>query len=492
MTAGAAALASCAPAAPAPVAPTAEEPAAAEAPPPAEAGQVVEAPPTPTPGAVMVGGAIAADYEAGQAAYGWYDEWHPTNPVNLMLWGPPGPDTDPWINAMKASLQRFQERYPEITVQYEPVPWEDLDTKVNAAIAAKQGPDILFESDREGEFPRRGAIRDIPSDVLPPQYIKDHKFYEVRPLDDGKLYWIHSSIMGPIFFANKALLAEAGVKPEDTPKTWDEFGKFAQQLTKFEGDEMLQAGFAFNGYSRYIWNDMLYQQKAKLYENPKKSLVDTPESKAAWQMLVDMYDKYRVNDRAFLGFQDAFGAGKAAFAQVWTWFGSTLEANYPDIDWAPVTYPTFSGEGPYGRFDYDGPGWMVTTLAEGDKLMSAWELFKFHAHEYQHLVDRSHTTGLVLVTEPHPDYGKMFGDVAKIENPSQAERREQSLAVLSGQFEGGMVFPGEVAAPFDQTWQKMEEAILINQEPIDSVVAEYQKIYDEMLANTNFWITPEG
>ena len=157
-----------------------------------------------------------------------------------------------------------------------------------------------------------------------------------------------------------------------------------------------------------------------------------------------------------------------------------------------MTYPTFSGDGPYGRFDYDGPGWMVTTLAEGDKLMAAWELFKFHSHEYQYLVERSHTTGLVLVTEPHPDYEKMFADVAKIESPSQADRRAQSLAVLSDQFAGGMVFPGEVAAPFDQTWQKMEEAILINQRPIDEVLTEYEGIYDEMLANTNFWITPEG
>jgi ABC-type glycerol-3-phosphate transport system substrate-binding protein len=360
MTAGAVALASCAPAAPAPEAPAAEAPAeapAAEAPAPTEAAQVVEAPPTPTPGAVMVGGAIAADYEAGQAAYGWYDEWHPASTVDLVLWGPTGPDEDPFIAAVKAALTRFGERYPEIKVTYEPVPGDQIDTKVNAAVAAGQGPDLLFEWDREGEFPRRGAVRDIPSDVLPPQYIKDHKFYEVRPLDDGKLYWVHTSIMGPILFANKAILAEAGVKPEDTPKTWDEFGKFCQQLTKFEGDEMLQAGFAFNAYSRYIWNDMLYQQKARLYENPKKSLVNTPESRAAWQMLLDMYDKYKINDRAFLNFDEAFGTGKAAFAQVWTWFGSALE-KLPRRGLGAGDLSTFGGADPMAGSTTTDQGWM--------------------------------------------------------------------------------------------------------------------------------------
>jgi ABC-type glycerol-3-phosphate transport system substrate-binding protein len=297
--------------------------------------------------------------------------------------------------------------------------------------------------------------------------------------------------MGPILFANKKLLADAGLKTSDVPKSWDEFGRFCQQLTKMEGDQMTQAGFAFNGYSRYIWNDMMYQQSAHVYSKDK-SFINTPESKNAWQMLVDMYDKYKVNDRAFLGNTDAFGGGKAAITQVWTWFGSTLEANFPDIDWAPVTYPTFNGKGPYGRFDYDGPAWMVTTLAQGDKERAAWELFKFHTHEYQFLVERSHTTGLVLVTEPHPNYEAMFAEVEAKESPSQEDRRAQALAVLSGQFAGGMVFPGEVAAPFDQMWQKMEEAILMNKEPIDDVLTRYETEYDEMLSKTNFWITPEA
>jgi ABC-type glycerol-3-phosphate transport system substrate-binding protein len=135
---------------------------------------------------------------------------------------------------------------------------------------------------------------------------------------------------------------------------------------------------------------------------------------------------------------------------------------------------------------------MITTLAKGDKQKAAVELFKFHTHEYQFLVERSHTTGLVLVTEPHPDYQKMFDEVAAVEKPSQEQRRAQSLAVLSKQFAGGMVFPGEVAAPFDQLWAKMSDAILINKTPIKEALADYQKQYNDLLANTNFWITPEG
>jgi len=129
----------------------------------------IAAQPTPTVGALMAVGAVAATYEDGQAGDGWYEEYHPSSSVELLVWGPPGPAEDPWIKSLNDAIARFQVKYPEIKVTYEPVPWADLDTKVNAAVAAKQGPDILFEADREAEFPRRGAIRSF-DELVPEEY----------------------------------------------------------------------------------------------------------------------------------------------------------------------------------------------------------------------------------------------------------------------------------------------------------------------------------
>lgn len=451
----------------------------------------VTAAPTPTIVKGLTIGKTAATIEEGQAAYGTYTEWHPTSPVELLAWGPSGPDTDPYIKTMNEVFDRFMKKYPEITVKVEQIPGPDNDTKVSAALTSGEGPDLIFENDREAQYPRDKVVRPIPPDVLPEEYIKAHKFYEVRPLADNQLYWVHCGIMGPILYANKTLLAEKSLKPEDTPTTWEEFGKFAEQLTKVENGQMTQSGFAFNKYARYIWDDMMYQQGAHVY-NKTKSFVNSPESEKAWQTLVDFYDKNKINDRAFLQFDEAFGKGKSAYVQVWTWFGATLEGNYPDIDWAPVTYPTFTGKGPYGRFDYDGIGYMVTTFAKDDKEKAAWEFVKFEAHDYQFLVEKNQNNGTVLVSEPHPDYNKLFEDNSKKEKPTQLERRLQALGVLSKQFEGGMVFPGEVAAPFDNLWQKMEEAILYNKKPIKDTMVDYEKQYDELLAQTSFWITPEA
>jgi hypothetical protein len=49
-----------------------------------------------------------------------------------------------------------------------------------------------------------------------------------------------------------------------------------------------------------------------------------------------------------------------------------------------------------------------------------------------------------------------------------------------------------VAGPFDSMWQKLEEAILVNNTPIKDACAQYTKDFDDMLSKTRFWITPEA
>ena len=118
----------------------------------------------------------------------------------------------------------------------------------------------------------------IPEEVLPLSWIKEHKFYEVRPLTDGLLYALHGGIYGPILFVNKALLTEKGYKPADTPKKWEDFAKFCQELTRRDGGKASQVGYGFNGYARYMWDDMIYQQKGHVY-GQTKSFLNSPRAR---------------------------------------------------------------------------------------------------------------------------------------------------------------------------------------------------------------------
>ena len=103
----------------------------------------VTAAPSPTAVKALTIGKTVATIEEGQAAYGWYQEWHPTSPVEILAWAGTGPDTDPFIIAMRAMIDRFMKKYPEIKVNVEQIPSADLDAKITAALTSKEGPDVI-------------------------------------------------------------------------------------------------------------------------------------------------------------------------------------------------------------------------------------------------------------------------------------------------------------------------------------------------------------
>ncbi len=457
--------------------------------------------PTPTPGVANVTvGQIAKTIAEGQTMMGSYTEYHPTSAITIQVFTANGPDTDPMVIANNAVIDRFEKKYPEIHVDRQQIPADapTLDAKISTWLTSGNGPDLLPDWDREAQYPRDKVTLPIPEEVLPLAWVQQHKMFEVRPLADGLLYAVESGVYGPVLFVNNALLAAKGYKASDTPTKWEDFAKFCQELTISDGGKVSQVGFGFNGYARYMWDDMIYQQKGHVY-NQTQAFFDSPESENAWQMIVDFYDKYKINDRNFLAFDEGFGKQKAVFAPIWTWFINTMEANYPDVDYTTVPYPTFTGQPPYGRVDYDTVAyWMVTTFnKDPNRQKAAWEFYKFCMHDYQWIVDRYHKTGLAIYMEPHPDYATLFAGVkAKLQagtKLTQEDRKIQAIGTMFTEYQGGMVFPGEVASPFDaDNWQKLEEAILVTKTPIKDACAQYNKSFDDMLSKTHFWITPQA
>ncbi|MCP4543217.1 MAG: extracellular solute-binding protein [Chloroflexi bacterium] len=427
---------------------------------------------------------------AEQQQLGWYEEWHPSSPIELLAWGNFA-EGSPMGQALLDRFRRFEARYPNIKIKTEDVPGEEQRTKVHAAWVSKEGPDLTYDFDQQADHARAGIIPSISNDVMPSSWLDEHDFYSVRPLDDGKPYALMTGAMGPIMYYNKDIFDEAGYTGQDIPTTWDEFARFAKELTVWDGDTMVQAGFAFNEYARYIWIDMIYQQGGHVH-NMEQALFNSPEGEQAWQTLLDFYDTHKINSREFLIWDEAFGTGKAAVAQNWTWFGDHLTHNYPTVNWRPAFYPTFTGSAPYGRIALDGPGFMVTNLAEGDRLKAAWEFFKFQCYEYQGLDEYFSTMGDVLYITPHPDYAELAAAAANAAEPTFNDLASMQLSILRQQIDAGMVFPGEISAPHDDMWTKIEDAIVFEGRPIKEVLDQYEELYTDMLQKTDFWVTSDA
>lgn len=164
--------------------------------------------------------------------------------------------------AIEASLETFQEAYPDITVNAIHIPSDDFLTKINSMIAAGEAPDISYSASWKCQFGEEGLIYNFydlaeeDPDLNPDNY-----------LDTCWWKWSETESAGPIManvcpslMYNADIMEKAGIDvptTTDTAWSWDEFVSVAQQLTldgngknaadpDFDSNNIVQYGVMFN------------------------------------------------------------------------------------------------------------------------------------------------------------------------------------------------------------------------------------------------------
>lgn len=212
-------------------------------------------------GTIMFGaGAVTAGAEEG------------TEPctITFTYWGSGAEQA-----AIEASLETFQEAYPEITVNAIHIPSDDFLTKINSMIAAGETPDISYSASWKCQFGEEGLIYNFydlageDPDLNPDNY-----------LDTCWWKWSETESAGPIManvcpslMYNADLLAEAGIEVPTTTEeawSWDEFVENAQKLTldsegrnasdpEFDSNNIVQYGVMFapswNTYMSFVYSN---------------------------------------------------------------------------------------------------------------------------------------------------------------------------------------------------------------------------------------------
>lgn len=244
----------------------------------------------PAPAAAPAGG------EGGEAAM---DE-----EVTIVYWADP---RFQFIKGMEDQTQeigdyekiladRFMEMHPNVTVEVETLQWEELSTKVAAAIAAGAPPDVLKDYlGRTSAYANQGLLEPL-QDAIPQEEYDDY----LPSLID--LYTINGDLHGlPLFFwvthmvGNKTIAMEAGAEDfmPDESGTWT-FDQFEQALAaQAIPDERwplaMQVASEQGDYNTlgYFWG-----MGAKLYENGDytHTALNSPEGVAALTKLVDWYN----------------------------------------------------------------------------------------------------------------------------------------------------------------------------------------------------------
>jgi multiple sugar transport system substrate-binding protein len=163
--------------------------------------------------------------------------------VKLTFWKSPHSDREDEIWA--SVIEKFNEEYPNIEVEFLNVAWDSVVEKETAAFAAGSGPDISFQTEQFPLYAKNGYLLSMDD------YADEEKLagYPESALEycsyDGSLMGIPFVALNSVMFYNKDMFAAAGI--EEVPTTWDELLEDAKLLTQdTDGDgEIDQWGMMF-------------------------------------------------------------------------------------------------------------------------------------------------------------------------------------------------------------------------------------------------------
>ena len=256
--------------------------------------------------------------------------------------------------------ERFMEMHPNVTIEVETLAWEELSTKVAAAIAAGAAPDVLKDYlGRTSAYANQGLLEPL-QDAIPAEEYEDY----LPSLVD--LYTINDDLHGlPLFFwvthmyGNQAPFMEAGAEallPDSETGAWT-FEQFEEAMAAMAvADERwpvgLQVGSEQGDYNvlGFFWG-----MGAELYEDGDytRSALNSPEGVAALTKLVEWYDAgyiipgattmigEDVNNAMYLGQSVIAGGGLSSLPVA----EAAQQEGRVTVDWDPFIslYPSAEG-----------------------------------------------------------------------------------------------------------------------------------------------------
>ena len=282
-----------------------------------------------------------------------------------------------WTEPMLAD---FSKANPDIDLQFMYESWAGWIQKYPTLMAANTQPEVIFWWDNQlkekgvadklvplEDYVDKAVIAAFPESVLSVGKI------------DGKLMYLPVSVDPAMIYYNKDLYKQAGLDPENPPKTWDELLSASKAI--YEKTGVPAIGFmgktGANTLQEFI--ALFYHQgtgKAFLDEN-NKPLFNTPEAVKALQYIKELqkYSQLGPENYARGDLRPLFRDGKIAMAVDGSWIVPTLQAKYGENLDNSIIGVMVPPQGPVANIDWVGTnGWVITNK---DKAVAAGKVVSF-------------------------------------------------------------------------------------------------------------------
>jgi arabinogalactan oligomer/maltooligosaccharide transport system substrate-binding protein len=194
--------------------------------------------------------------------------------ATLVWWDTSDPQNEG--PAFQELIDRFNEVYPDVTIDYQSVPFGEAQNKFKTAAEAGSGaPDVLrAEVAWVPEFAALGYLFALDGTPL----LADSDDYFETPLSsnvyEGQTYGVPQVTDALSLLYNKALFEEAGLDPENPPQTWDDVKTAAEALEGVDADGI------FINAGGYFLLPFIYGEGGDLVDVESQSIVVNSDANA--------------------------------------------------------------------------------------------------------------------------------------------------------------------------------------------------------------------
>lgn len=262
-----------------------------------------------------------------------------------------------------------------IFIKMDIIPWSNFHEKLPTALATGTAPELLLMgNDVLLTYQTTGSLEPVDD------------FFEKMDFDrstipdsvwdlfsaDGHQYMIPMQVNSLYLYWNKALFREAGLDPEQPPKTWEELFEMAKKLTNPEKNVY---GFGLPVASTSVFENLIYCNGGNLVDYETNTATLTTEAvKKSFHQIQDAIQIDKVSPLATTGadFDNVLFAGQLAMYVNGPWCINGCNTN--GLEYGVCMMP----EGDAGRsYDIGGCGYAITTGISEEAKAAAYEFMKY-------------------------------------------------------------------------------------------------------------------
>ncbi|CAN5896051.1 sugar ABC transporter substrate-binding protein [soil metagenome] len=224
----------------------------------------------------------------------------------LTLWNT-GSETDALILDAAAAL--FEASHEGVTVDIQPMSWQDGHTKVLTAVVSGSGPDMITGGLSWGiEFGEQGGMVDLkaayPDIVAEIESLVQPGIYHSVVPPTGEVYGVPIDLTFQVMMTRPDLIEAAGLS--GPPQTWEE-------LTAVLEADNAGLGFGWGNAEWIGFFPFLYQAGGALYDTEcSEATINSPEGVEALTFFADLYNTYGTSPEGDIDVEGGLESGEYA------------------------------------------------------------------------------------------------------------------------------------------------------------------------------------